>query len=196
MTAKQEILHNLSQHGAMTRKELAEKSSKSFIAVAKAVDSLLSEGLLTSVGYKTDRRHSQLVDLDCSYKFALGIGIFGGIVSLGLTTVRGEMLGQDLFPQTEDFTDEIVAGISRLLRDNALEPRKIIGVGLCASSDMDKGLVALIEGEAGKNGLRLLFEPADDYVGYAEQYLPLPKERIFLLGCGKVIRDIYLANEK
>ncbi len=195
MTAKQEILHNLSQYGAMTRNELAEKSGKSFIAIAKAVSQLLDGGILTQSGYKTDRRRSQLLDLDCSYKFALGIGIFGGIISIGLTTVRGEILGQECYPTSGDELQSICQSVNGLLRSNALSPERIIGVGLCAHSEIDKSLVALLEKETAANSLSLLFEPADDYVGYSEQYLPIPKERIFLLGCGKVIRDIYLANE-
>ncbi len=193
MSIKSAIITLLIHSGPTPRAELARRLGISPSRITEVTASLLDEGILCTAGFmpnKSRGRKSVLLDLDCSYKFALGISIHDGAACVGLTTVKGDILGQAQEPYTDDSVSAVKQAVSRIMSECSIGYDKIIGVGLCAKSDTSHELTKKLREEF--SPLPFVFEPSDSILTYSEQYLPIHLSELFKFGCAKVIRDVFI----
>ncbi len=144
MSVKNRIMLSICHDGPASRTELAKKFGLSASHICEAVAALIDEGVLIELGYRMAKkargRKNTLLDLNPTYKFALGIGFADNVLSIGLTTVKGDVLGKMSMAVTDETSkeDAFSAGhetAMRLLRDSCLEANSLLGIGLCIKLD-------------------------------------------------------------
>ncbi len=197
MALKSLILRELSHSGALSRADLARRLGVSPSRISEVTATLLEEGIICSAGYSQDSsrgRKSLLLDLDCSYKFAIGINIYSRLIYIGITTVKGEVLGRlkSDYTDKDDIFGTVMSGIMQLLSECSISFDRILGVGLCAKSDTEKMLISRLKDEFAKESVGFVFEPSDEYLLYSQQCLPIHSTELFKFGCAKVIRDVFI----
>ncbi len=207
MNIKNRIMLSLCHDGPSSRAELSKKFNLSASHICEAVSSLIKEGVLIELGYRMDKnargRKNTLLDLNPTYKFALGIGFADDVLSIGLTTVKGDVLGKTSMVVTDEISKEDAFSAARetamrLLRDSCLEFNSLLGVGLCIKLDSAKRFFPSLDPEAilseinVYSGLPAVYEPAEDYLMLDERIASIHPEALHLFGAAKVIRDLLL----
>lgn len=209
MSVKSSILRVISHSGPLSRAELSRKLGVCPSRITEVCAGLLDDGALCTHGYREGYargRKNLLLDIDCSYKFALGVGISSEVICVGLTTLKGEALGKELIRTDGKLSFEgaykaISESAGRILRECCLDKEKLLGVGVSMTSHAVKALGLEIkdgllpESYRTMDGLPLLFEPLDDYLEYAGQYLDISPDELYMFGCAKVTRDLFLYQE-
>ncbi len=199
MKTRAKILRAILYDGPASRAELSKKLGISASGITDAAARLCEEGILVESGYRPRDgrgRKNILLDVDPSYKFAFGVGVYGGVVCVGLTTVRGDTLGKRTADFPTDAPSEKLIGLIRqmmsdIMRDCCIDSSRIIGIGLCLDRDARKLLGD--EPPAFIPGVRMIAEQADGYIEYSKAYLPVNPEELYIYGCGKVIRDLFIS---
>lgn len=201
MKTKQKILKSILHNGAMSRTELSAELNISPSRISEVTGAMINEGLLIRSGYgigNSRGRKNVLLDIDVSRRFALGIGLCKGIICAGITTVKGETIESRSINIGDDASpDDIDSAVNRLCRDIikncCLKPEQLLGIGICR----DKAIgIALNDNESAAKhtaySLPVLIEPADEYLEYSSAYIPIDPTEMYMFGCAKVIRDIFL----
>lgn len=199
MKTRAKILRAILYDGPASRAELSKKLGISASGITDSAAQLCEEGILIESGYRPKDgrgRKNILLDVDTSYKFAFGVGVYGRVVCVGLTTVRGDTLGKSAFVfhdgmPKEELVVRITKMIHDILRDCCIDFDRIIGIGLCLDGDARKLLGD--EPPAFISGVRMITEQADGYIEYSKAYLPVNPEELYIYGCGKVIRDLFIS---
>lgn len=210
LTIKNRILSALCNNGPMSRAELSKRFGLSSSHVSEAANELIEKGVLTNAGYRTGEnsrgRKNILLDLNPSYKFALGIGFAGNILSIGLTTVKGDVLGKEIanidldIPKDELF-ETALSMTMRILRDCCLNFSSLLGIGLCADEITTKTFYFnapydVIANEVSKySGHKVVYESADEYLQFDQRIAVVRPEELYIFGAAKVIRDLLLYGE-
>lgn len=206
---RSEILKAISHTGPLSRAELSRKLDISPSRITEVCAELLDGGVLCACGYRKGYargRKNLLLDIDCSYKFALGVGISKDIICVGLTTLKGEALGKEQIKLDGDigFSEAyelISTAANKILRECCLDKEKLIGVGVSMTASAVNALGIDVSGGGLPaeyriiDGVPLLFEPLDDYLEYAGQYLSINPDELYMFGCAKVTRDLFLYCE-
>ncbi len=185
----------------MSRAELAKQIGASTSGVTAASTMLCEQGILVEIGYQQStgkgRKHV-LLDVNTSYKFAFGVGIYKGVISVGLTTVKGDCLGKRSYTMSDtDTRDDLFQTVNELInqiaRDCCIGPESILGVGV----SIDSGSLSKIGDDFSPlsvNGLPVVYELADVYIQYSNRYTTVNPEQLYMFGCAKVIRDIFISE--
>lgn len=191
MKIKSQILSELLYSGALTRSQLSKKISFSPANISKAVKALIIEGKIKEVGYKPSGRgrKSILLDVNQSFKFALGIGFADGILSVMLITLKGEAL-EKATKKCDSFDEALLKRLcDETLRNCGLNPCELLGIGLCTKeSDRSDGLIKNLEKDFSSE---ILFEPAEDYL-LSSPYHSVNPEELCLFAAAKVVRDKFI----
>lgn len=210
MNIKNRIMLSICHDGPASRTELAKKFKLSASHICEAVASLVEEGVLIELGYrmvkKARGRKNTLLDFNPIYKFALGIGFADGVLSIGLTTVKGDVLGKASVKIGEETSKEDVFNTCRdismrLLRDSCLEPDSLLGVGLCiklSSAERfypDPDCESIISEVRGFAALPVVYDPAEEYLLLDERIADIRPEGLYLFGAAKVIRELLLYRQ-
>lgn len=203
MKAKDDILKALLLNGAMSQTQLSKMLGISASYVCEVCGQLAKSGLIVRSGYSRSSgkgRKSVLFDVDVSYKFALGIGIGDGTVCVGITDIKGRTLSHRTARFSESqTTDGIFKIIESMVKEVESDCRickdKLIGAGVFAPSELLKCAGFTSEAE-NLFGVSLLFEPSDDYIEYSKAYIPINPEELYIFGCAKVIRELFLSPKK
>lgn len=206
MNVKSGILKEIAHTGPKSRAELSRILGVCPSRITEVCASLLDQGALCPCGYREGYargRKNLLLDIDCSYKFALGVGISKDIICVGLTTLKGEALGKELIEAKGELNfwtvyDAVKTAANKILRECCLSKEQILGIGVSMTAsavtalniDISDGL--LPEGYRAADGIPMLFEPLDDYLEYAGQYLNISPDGLYMFGCAKVTRDLFI----
>ncbi len=206
MTIKNRILLSLCHEGPASRAELAKRLELSASHISEAVSELISKNILVETGYRQNSsrgRKNTLLDFNLGANFALGVGFNDDLLSVGITTVRGDVLGKEVMQvdfslEKEDLLRVAFSLVAEILRNCCLTLPSLLGVGLCfkeATNPIfyaDSTLEEALADAQDYIGLPTLFEPAEQYLQADPRITPINPEELYLFGAAKVIRDLLL----
>lgn len=201
MKSSKKIIKALISYGPMSRAELSKKLGLSASSITDITSAMLDEGVILERGYKKSDakgRKNILLDLDTSYKFVLGIGVFKSVLCVGLVTVKGETLCRRIFeldgesrPLCSDFIFKTAKSAAEdIIRDCCIDESRLIGAGVCASSNMRR-LLGIENDSIQGYKIPVVVESADEYLEYSGGYMPINPQELYMFGCAKVIREIF-----
>lgn len=191
--------------GAMSRSEIAERMAVSPSVVTGISSLLIEQGILCECGYRSTAtgkgRRNQLLDVDVSCGFAIGVGLYERSLSVGLCTIKGDTLSHRIIALPENLPGELVIeeGIKagrEILSDCCVPPGKLFGIGLCMTKSRLEELGFSDQGKITLPGIPetipTYFEPADRIIAYSESAgLPVNPEGMYVFGCGRVVREFF-----
>lgn len=206
MKIKTKILRTILHNGPTSRAKLSKILSYSPSGISEAVSLLIERGVLSEAGYENKSpnirgRKNILLDIDTSKCFALGIGMSGQTLSAGLATLKGGSLDTksiEISPgdSPEKIISEAESLCRRVLKDCCLDPKMLLGVGICIDSGLSERIGLSEQTDFSAYPLPVLVEPADDYIRYSAAYMPINPAELYMFGCAKVIRDIFLEENE
>lgn len=189
---RMQVLNILKQGGPTSRIDIANKLELTRAAVTIITNEMIEQGIIVEIGeYKhvTEKaprgRKKILIDINYHYKFALGVTIEEDIISVGLTTLAGEVLDKrnKVFDEnrenTESVVEYIIKSVREILNDNCLEKTQVIGIGFGIYSNVHELL-----GIKTENGVT----DYSDFKKAIESYTDLP------LVFGNSVRGTAIAN--
>lgn len=199
MKASQRILKAILSGGAMSRMQLSKRLGISASSVSEAVAELIEKGMLVEIGYGkglAKGRKNILLDIDISFSFALGVGILSSTLCVGIATVKGQTLAKRVLTISESDSPNNVCGkaksaIIEVMKDCCLDKSKIIGIGICLTARQAQDL-RVDERFLSELGINTVIEPADEYIEYSGAYMPINPEEMYIFGCAKVVREMYV----
>lgn len=199
MKTKQRILKAILHNGAMSRAALSDELGISPSRISEVTGLMMKEGIIIKSGYGDSSgrgRKETLLDISDSCCFALGIGLTPGVICAGITTVKGETIENRCISLAEaGYPADISSYIRELCRDMmkncCLSQERLLGVGICQDMSMPP---ALGKDEMASFPMPVLIEPADKYLEYSSAYIPINPAEMYMFGCAKVIRDIFLGD--
>ncbi|MCH5189480.1 MAG: ROK family transcriptional regulator [Oscillospiraceae bacterium] len=127
------ILHLLQRYGALSRKELSEKSSLTSAAVTIICNELISEGKLCETGELEKNgkgRKEILLSVSFGDKYVLCVNAETTHITYSICSFSGELKAA----VTEGFTnnaDEILEKTEKLLYDNNIKAEELAAAGVC-----------------------------------------------------------------
>lgn len=203
MKTRQKILKTILHRGAMSRTQLSLELDISPSRISEVTGLMIDEGLLIKSGYSDGSsrgRKNTLLDIDVSRSFALGVGLCRGILCAGITTVRGETLESKSMALDASNTPEKAIATKELCRELmkncCLLPEQLLGIGICLDKESEEALRKEIAAAMQTSPLPMLIEPADEYLEYSSAYIPIDPTEMYMFGCAKIIRDVFLGVEQ
>lgn len=158
---RMQVLKILKQRGPTSRIDIAADLELTRAAVTIITNEMIDQGVISEIGEyrhiseKAPRgRKKILIDINNTYKFALGITVEEKIVSVGLSTLTGDVLDKRS-TAINDFTEKkalysfFVRSINEILNDNCLEQSSLLGIGVAIYPSMYSRLdVTMVGGKA------------------------------------------------
>lgn len=199
-----QILKIMKQHGAISRIDIASALKLTRAAVTIITGEMIEQGILVELGEapleKTEKipkgRKKILLDLNPSYRFAMGFSVDEKRITAGLTTLDGSVLDKRCLSFDKFNRDELINFIVEthkvLLNNNCLTNDMLLGVGVCVHTtvkdkmDVTEADFARIEQElTDKLGTTVIADHLADYMGLAyadfnKQELPVPQNLVFI----------------
>ncbi len=138
---RMQVLKILKQRGPTSRIDIAGTLDLTRAAVTIITNEMIEQGIIQEIGeYKhvTEKaprgRKKILIDINHHYKFAVGVTIEEEIVSVGLSTLAGEVLDKrnmliESSTESSDIYDYINRSIHEVLNDNCLDKNSVLGIG-------------------------------------------------------------------
>ncbi len=139
---RMQVLKILKQRGPTSRIDIAGMLELTRAAVTIITNEMIEQGVIQEIGeYKhvTEKaprgRKKILIDINHHYKFAVGVIVEEDVVSVGLSTLAGDVLDKrnlSIKPSTDrkEIFDFIENSIREVLDDNCLEKESILGIGI------------------------------------------------------------------
>jgi predicted NBD/HSP70 family sugar kinase len=155
-----QVLKILKQRGPTSRIDIAGALELTRAAVTIITNEMIDQGIIAEIGeYKhvTEKaprgRKKILIDINHHYKFALGITVEESLVSVGLSTLAGDVLDKHNLKINET-TDRktiysfFIKSINDVLSDNCLDESSLLGIGFAIYPSMYPRLeVSVTNGE-------------------------------------------------
>lgn len=139
---RMQVLKILKHNGPTSRIDIAKMLGLTRAAVTIITNEMIELGILLEVGevkHPDERaprgRKKILIDINYNYKFIVGVNIEEDILSIGLTTLAGDILDKrnramdPNFFNTASIYDYINRSVRVMMNDNCLEKSQIIGIG-------------------------------------------------------------------
>ena len=138
---RMQVLKILKQRGPTSRIDIAGTLELTRAAVTIITNEMIEQGIIAEIGeYKhmTEKaprgRKKILIDINNHYKFPIGIVIEEDIVSVGLSTLSGDVLDKrnmqidknTEYTKIKSFCEQ---SIREILSDNCLDASQILGIG-------------------------------------------------------------------
>ncbi len=153
---RMQVLKILKQRGPTSRIDIAGALELTRAAVTIITNEMIDQGIITEIGEykhvseKAPRgRKKILIDINNHYRFALGITVEEEFVSVGLSTLSGDVLDKRNMKVTDN-TDRksiysfFIKSMNDVLADNCLEQSALLGIGFAIYptmfSKMDIGI--------------------------------------------------------
>ncbi|MBR1764812.1 MAG: ROK family protein [Ruminococcus sp.] len=168
---RMQVLKILKQRGPTSRIDIAGMLELTRAAVTIITNEMIEQGIIQEIGEykhvneKAPRgRKKILIDINHHYKFAIGVTVEEDVVSVGLSTLAGDVLDKRnaaVDPSTErkDIFDFVERSIREVMSDNCLDKNSILGLGFGIFPTMYGQLgIELIDGAPNYSRIR-------DYVG-------------------------------
>lgn len=138
---RMQVLKIIKQNGPTSRIDIASALHLTRAAVTIITTDMINQGIIYELGeYKapTEKasrgRKKILIDINYNYKFVIGVTVEDNIVSVGLSTLSGEVLDKrnwkiDRSATKVDIYDYIEKSIRGVLTDNCLSNDSVLGIG-------------------------------------------------------------------
>lgn len=138
---RMQVLRILKQNGPTSRIDIAAELELTRAAVTIITTDMIEQGIIYELGeYKhpTEKaprgRKKILIDINYNYKFVIGVTVEENIVSVGLSTLSGEVLDKrnlsiDDSTEIQPIFDYIEKSINEVLTDNCLDRSSVLGIG-------------------------------------------------------------------
>lgn len=138
---RMQVLKTLKQNGPTSRIDIATSLHLTRAAVTIITTDMINQGIIYELGeYKhtTEKaprgRKKILIDINYNYKFVIGVTVEDNIVSVGLSTLSGEVLDKrnmdiDRSTTQKDIYDYIEKSIREVLTNNCLDEQSVLGIG-------------------------------------------------------------------
>lgn len=139
---RMQVLKILKQKGPTSRIDIASSLELTRAAVTIITNDMIEQGIIEEIGeYKqisekaSRGRKKILIDINYHYKFAFGVTVEENIISVGLTTLAGEVLdkrNRGIDPDTdnkESILYFVEKSIREIINDNCLDNKQILGIG-------------------------------------------------------------------
>ena len=136
-----QVLRILKQNGPTSRIDIANQLELTRAAVTIITTDMIEQGIIYEVGeYKniSDKaprgRKKILIDINYHYKFVVGVTVEEDIVSVGLSTLSGDVLDKinkpiDANTEMPVIIDFIDKSIHQVLINNCLDASNVLGIG-------------------------------------------------------------------
>jgi len=131
-------------YNSLSRADLARFSNLTRSAISDHIDELIAEGIIreTGVGKNKRGRKPILLEIDPSYGYYGGFFISRSICRVGVTDIKGNVLGSYNFDsEVRSQPDEVITRVSAKLFDILCDMRipceKLIGVGASVPGPID-----------------------------------------------------------
>lgn len=164
---RMQVLKILKQRGPTSRIDIAGALELTRAAVTIITNEMIDQGIIAEIGEykhvseKAPRgRKKILIDINHHYKFAMGITVEENLVSVGLSTLSGDVLDKRNLKIT-DTTDRktiysfFIKSMNDVLGDNCLEQSSLLGIGFAIYPTMYSRIdVSVVNGEPDFGKLR------------------------------------------
>ena len=139
---RMKILNVLKQQGPISRIDIATILKLTRAAVTIITNEMIEQGVLAEIGemqYPDGKapkgRKKMLIDINKNYKFAFGCLIDDKQVSIGISTIAGDVLDKRNMPcdsgiKASRIIDFIVRSYKELLTNNCLKNIDFLGIGI------------------------------------------------------------------
>lgn len=143
------VLQVLNDHGATSRKDIAEAVGLTPATVTMICNDLLEEGIIREIGEveeeKRAGRKKILVDINYQYRKILCISIEANETIISITDLAGNVQGEielatDAGKEASLFLKEIADASKKLMWDNETSKDMILGVGISVPGKVDREL--------------------------------------------------------
>lgn len=147
-----QVLKILRQFGPTSRIDISGDLDITRAAVTIITNEMIEQGVIYEkgeanyAGKKATRgRKKILIDINSNYKFAFGVVVDSGFISIGLTNLIGDTLEKTLIPLDKEISlDElllnVVKTVDTIKTNNCLTDEKVVGMGVCVSTDHYKDM--------------------------------------------------------
>lgn len=199
-----QILKTMKQNGAISRIDIASALKLTRAAVTIITGEMIEQGILVELGEaqydKNEKvpkgRKKILLDLNPSYRFALGVSIDEKRVTAGISTLDGSVLDKRVMNFDAFNRDEIIDFIKEshknLLINNCLSNEQVLGMGVCVHSTItgkmgitNNDFSALEKELSDKLGITVVADHLADcmalaYIDFRKQGTTLPRNLAFI----------------
>lgn len=139
---RMQVLKILKQRGPTSRIDIAGMLELTRAAVTIITNEMIEQGIIQEIGeYKhvTEKaprgRKKILIDINHHYKFAIGVTVEDDVVSIGLSTLAGDVLDKrncPIKPTTErrEIFEFVERSVKEVMADNCLDKNSILGIGI------------------------------------------------------------------
>ncbi|SDA09944.1 Sugar kinase of the NBD/HSP70 family, may contain an N-terminal HTH domain [Ruminococcus sp. YE71] len=154
---RMQVLKILKQRGPTSRIDIASALELTRAAVTIITNEMIDQGIISEIGEykhiseKAPRgRKKILIDINHHYKFALGMTVEEELVSIGLSTLSGDVLDKRNLKIT-DATDRktiynfFIKSMNDVLSDNCLDQSSLLGIGFAIYPTMFQKMDVTIE---------------------------------------------------
>ncbi len=140
---RMQILRIIRENGAISRVDIASILHLTRAAVTIIANEMLADKILIEVGSEPlssdssarKGRRKMLLDINPTYRFALGAYIGSDCLSVGLTTLKGDTIEHTFLPlapeiSLEEITHQLLNSIVDMLKKSALSLSRVMGFGI------------------------------------------------------------------
>lgn len=136
------ILNTIKNRGPISRVDIAMLLELTRAAVTIITNEMISQGILFEAGEApnsgektTKGRKKILIDINRNYKFAFGVSVENDLMSVGLSTLFGDVLDKKSTKleggcDFDEITGTVVTACEDILRENYLTKSDVIGLGI------------------------------------------------------------------
>lgn len=153
-----QIMRTIWACGPISRSDIAEKLCITRAAITVITNEMIGEGLIKEIG-RNDAEHTcdigkgrrkVLLDIETDVYFQMGIYIDSHNISIGLTTLKGDILEKENIPIDPDISFESIITIigeslKRILINSCLSEKQVTGIGIGVMPDMPNCILAGIQ---------------------------------------------------
>ena len=155
---RMQILRVIRENGPISRVDISAMLHITRAAVTIITNEMIAQSILEEVGEEPQDpsneirkgRRKILLDINPSYRFALGVYIDEASISIGLTTLNAQALDKrslTLEPDasSSDITEQIAITVRKMLQNSCLHVEDIVGIGIGVMPSMWNRVHAVVK---------------------------------------------------
>ena len=155
---RMQILRVIRENGPISRVDISAMLHITRAAVTIITNEMIAQSILEEVGEEPQDpsneirkgRRKILLDINPTYRFALGVYIDEASISIGLTTLNAQALDKrslTLEPDasSSDITEQIAITVRKMLQNNCLHVEDIVGIGIGVMPSMWNRVHAVVK---------------------------------------------------
>lgn len=155
---RMQILRVIRENGPISRVDISAMLHITRAAVTIITNEMIAQSILEEVGEEPQGpsneirkgRRKILLDINPTYRFALGVYIDEASISIGLTTLNAQALDKrslTLEPDasSSDITEQIAITVRKMLQNSCLHVEDIVGIGIGVMPSMWNRVHAVVK---------------------------------------------------